>query len=221
MIEDILMQASMLQLEESDLNKEQIESARATVTQIAGVMTEYREARGHIAANGRLSPEGKQTDLADLQTTTDNRLAQIVNPRLDSLEARIAELEFQTRPQQPDTDPVLELLRQQEVRTMLAKHHEYRDELQLRAYYNELAISGENDLVMRSIEQSPIPLISDPSILEAGKRARGERTNADAARTLRQLRSILSTIQSAFVGARAELNLPDLTLTALAEAGAA
>ena len=103
----------------------------------------------------------------------------------------------------------------------ITTHPELSDELQLIAHYQALAISGENDLIIRSVEQSPIPLTFDPAVIEAGQRARGERTNADAARTLRQLRAVRGAIKDAKDSARAELNLVDQTLTSIAEAGAA
>lgn len=211
-----LLEVSIEQeLIKSELNEAQHIEALETTDALAKVMEEFREATRHIRNDGRLTQAGQASDLAVLKTSTNGRITQIGDDRLESLDKRIAELEYLTRPQQPDTDPQLELLNQQKVRRMLAGV----DELHLMEVYQELSVSGANDLIMRAIEQSPIPMINDPSILEAGKKARGERQNAESARTLRQLRKVRNTIAATVNAYRSELGLPDLTLETIAQAG--
>lgn len=217
MPEDLISKSIEMELIQSELNEAQIIKAKETTDALAKVMSEFREARAHINADGRLNPEGKQGDLADLRMRSDSRLAQIGDDRLSSLDKRISELEYLVRPQAPEVDPQLELMKQQEVRQMLADH----DELQLMEMYIGLSVSGENDLVMRSIEQSPIPLISDLSVTEAGKRTRGERQNKESALTLKQLRTVRNTIASTLNAYRGELNLPNATIQNIAQVGVA
>ena len=101
-IDDLMMQTAMAQMERAELNDEQLERARATVEQIKAIMDDYRVAVSHITADARLSPAGKQTDLATAKEKADERLAHEGDDRLKVVDARIAELEYESRPQQPD-----------------------------------------------------------------------------------------------------------------------
>ncbi len=210
----ILQQSWFAQLESQNLNEAQIESTKNGLTIIVDNMAEYREAAMHVKANGDLSPKGKQVKINDLAQTTENRLAGFVNPELAQLDKRIAETEKETRPQRPDGDPVVEFLKQREVRDRLVD----MDELKIVGLYQSLATSGKDDRSMVAIEESPVafPLISDTAILAAGKAARGARHNPKSKELLEQLKSMRSMLSAAYNSARAELGLKDGSLEAIA-----
>ncbi len=214
MTDDLMQQAYFAQSESNNLNEAQIESTKKGLTLIVNNMAEFRTALSHINGDGDLSPGGKQTKINDLAQTTENRLTGFVNPKLDQLDKRIAETEKEARPQRPDGDPVVEFLRQREIRDRLVD----MDELKIVGLYQSLATSGKDDLVMRSIEESSaaFPLISDAVILAAGKAARGERHNPKSKELLEQLKSMRSILSAAYNSARAELGLKDGSLEAIA-----
>jgi len=191
-------------LNQQNLSDEQLNQAKEQLTNINSAMAEFRTAAAHIRADARLSKEGQAADLGALAQQAADRLEHVVD--LGALDRRIAELGERLRPQAPDTDPVLQHLREREVRDLLRD----KDELEVIGLYEELAVNARDDLSMRAIESAPasFPLISDPAILEGGKRARAERQSPDAAKTLRQLKAMRSTLESALNTARAELNLP-------------
>lgn len=216
MPEDILVKSIEMELLNNQLNESQRERAMETVNKLTEVMDEFRTALQHIKNDGRLSPQGKMGDVANLKQQTDSRLSKIGDDRLSQLDARINELVYLTRPQPPETDPQLEFMRQQECRAMLKET--YRDELELQSYYVQISISGENDLAMRSIEQSPVPMLSDKTVLENGRRTRGERQSPENSTILRQLKSVRNTIQATVNGYRTELNLPDPTIENIGQA---
>ena len=84
----------------------------------------------------------------------------------------MAELQHELRPQRPATDPVQQFLVEKEIREAL----QGMDELEVRVLYEDLAVTGRDDMTMLAVENAPasFPLISDPAILDAGKRGRGE-----------------------------------------------
>jgi len=203
MHDDILQQQFFESLAQSRLNEEQVKTAKTLVTSLSDIMANFRKDKLQIMNNGRLSDSGKQTDLANLQNRTHDHLVQFMDTDIEKLNHRIGELTYQLRPQEPSKDITLDFLRQQEVRQLLGD----KDELVLMGMYQELAISGKNDLIMRAIEEAPIPLISDQSILEAGKQARTEREDPESAELLHQLKHLSATIESAFNSYSAELNI--------------
>jgi hypothetical protein len=217
MPDDILQQSYLAQLAAAQLNDAQQQKAQETLSQIAGIMSDCREAAKHIRADGRLTEAGQAADIARLASETDSRLAAIGDDRIKRLDARIAELAHLIRPQDQASDLVLELMKQQEVRQLLTG----MDELELTAMYQEAAIDGSNDLLIRSIESAPLQLIHDQTVLESGKRARGQRQSPESATILRQLQRVRSIIQGEVNAARSELNLPDLTVQNVAQGTAA
>ena len=204
------------ELLQSGLNAAQREKAQETVDALAAAMDEHREAARHITSDTLLNDAGKKVHAAQLATTTDSRITRIGSNRIESLDRRIAELEVLVKPQDPANDPMIELLKQQEIRALVSVHPDFSDELKLTAFYIGLSVDGSNDLAMRAIENAPIPLITDPSILESGKATRGARQSEESSRTLKQLKSVRSTISATVNAYRSELNLIDLTLERVA-----
>lgn len=217
MIDDIIQQTLLAQLARADINEAQKEKAQETLSQLATIMNDHRQAVAHIRADGRLTEAGQAADIARLAGETDARLSAVGDDRITRLDARIAELQHLLRPQDKAADPKLEFMQQLEVRQLLAG----MDELELTAMYQEAAIDGSNDLLMRSVESAPLGLIHDRTVLESGKRARGQRQSPESATTLRQLQSVRSIIQAEINAARSELNLPDLTVQNIAQGTAA
>lgn len=202
-------------LARSRLNKKQIENATTMLDKINTMMKEFHEAIAHIRNDGRLSPEGQRADIATTRQNFNERLKQLTDTELSSLVDRIAELELSLRPQGRNNNPVVEQMQQEEVRRLIA----HKDELEIMEQYQEAAVSADSDLIMRSIEESPFPLISDPKIIEAGKRARAEREDPKSAEMLVQLRQWLSTISSAVGSAQAELKIQDDSIEMIAAGG--
>ena len=207
------------ELVNGELNDAQREKAKETLDALLNIMTEYRTALGHINNDGRLSASGKQFDTAELKQSTDSRIASVGDSRLESLDKRIAELLVFIRQEPPASDPKLEYMKQAEARQCIRET--FKDELSLQSEYMQWTLNGGSDLLMRAVENSPLPMLSDPAVLEDGKRARGERTNSDNAQTLRQLEQVRSTIASTINAYRTELGRQDLMLEKVAQAGAA
>lgn len=118
------------------------------------VVDEHREALRHIAGDGDLSPAGKASRRADLAQRSTERLEKTLGMDLKKLDERIEAEEGRLVPQRPDTDPMLEQLKQQEARTMLKE--EYPTELELHAAYTAWASEGGKDHLMRAVEESPM-----------------------------------------------------------------
>lgn len=91
---------------------------------------------------------GKQSKLATLAQTSYEQLERTLVLEIKSLDKRIGELSYALRPQALITDTVVETQKQQEVRALLRE----KDELGIAEMYQLLAVSGDNDLVMRAIE---------------------------------------------------------------------
>lgn len=199
------------------LNTEQIDGANVTLDKIFEIKAGYHEALAHINKDERLSDAGRQVNGAQLKEATRVHYHEVTDNRLEGLDQRIAALTFQIRPQAPDTDPTRELLRQQELRAAISGW----DELHLIEEYLARSVDGANDLFMRSVESAPLPLVTDPSILENGKRSRGMRESPEASQTLKQLSTVRAAIQSALDAALFELGLPDTTLEDIAQGTAA
>lgn len=213
MPKDLLARSIEMELLNGQLNAEQIENAKVTTDAIFNIKREFHEALAHIETDERLSDAGRKVNGAQLKESTRVRYHEVADQRLEKLDARIAELTFQTRPQAPDSDPTRELLRQQELRAAITGW----DELHLIEEYQARAIDGANDLFMRAVESAPLPLITDQAIIENGKRSRGLRQSPEAAKTLRQLSTIKSAIMSALDAALFELALPDTTIEKVAQ----
>ncbi|MEJ1339419.1 MAG: hypothetical protein RPU34_10410 [Candidatus Sedimenticola sp. (ex Thyasira tokunagai)] len=213
---DIQQQQYLEMLANSRMNEAQIKSARTVLEDIGACLPGYHEQRTHIMNDDRLSDAGKGNDLATLSQGTYENIKRLTTTEIKQLDKRIAELEYVLRPQAPNTDTVVEHLKQKEVRDLLRK----KDELETMALYEELAVSGTNDLVMRAIEEAPLPLISDQSIIEAGRRARAERQSPEEATLLTQLKQWRSIVDGRLNSARAELGIADDTLQVINETGA-
>jgi hypothetical protein len=160
----------------------------------------------HILKDDAYSDSGRRTRVATLGSDTLERLDQVTRSEIASLDKRIAELEILLRPQRPATDPVEEKLAQQEIRKLLRQ----KSELEIIVLFQELAVTGKDDLTMRAIEDAPqaFRLISDPAIIAAGRRARAERHDPNSAKLLSQLKSWRSILSAAYETAKAELDLP-------------
>jgi len=173
-----------------------ISEADDTLTKLALIVERHRQQATHINGDGRLSHEGKTADLAQLAQSTAESLEREGSSYLEALDQRILELEEMARAQEPEAaNPVLEFLKQQEVRTHLLEV----SELEILERYQSAAESGLDDLFMRSVEQAPtsFSLISDPEILEAGRRARGMRSKPELAGKLQELRATRGTVSAA------------------------
>jgi len=214
---DLIAQQFFTQLDNSNLNKEQIDSARKKLDQVNSIMESFRNEKNLILNSGDLTGKGKQTQIAQLSTNAGERLENVISPELKALDARIMELTEQTRPQSPSSDALLEHMRQTEIRNKLYK----MDPLEVLAIYEDLAVSGLDDLTMRAIEGAPasFKLVSDPTVLESGMRARGERQSPDSAKTLTQLKQWRATLEGSLNSAKSELNLPDLKIVNIAKTG--
>ncbi|MET0106196.1 MAG: hypothetical protein ABW072_13795, partial [Sedimenticola sp.] len=164
------------------------------LTKLAIHAESHQQNAAHIRNDARLSPEGKTADLGALKTQTYERLEHTMNPYLDKLKERVAVIEERIRPQDPE-EPLLEYLKQRELRDQLRQ----MDELRIMELYQALAVSGDDDLCMRAIENSPpaFPLISDKALLANGKRARGLRGSPESAQRLAQLRQVRAMVEAA------------------------
>ena len=63
-------------------------------------------------------------------------------------------------------------------------------------------------MLMRAVENSPVPVIADPAVLEQGKRARAARQQPQTTRLLSKLRRQRAILRTTLETAQAELNLP-------------
>ena len=216
---DLISQQLFYQLENSNLNKTQIEQGKETLTKIENIMSDFRSEKARISQDGDLSKQGQATKLAGLSATTGEQLQNIIHHELATFDSRIAQLSEQIRPQNPSSNELLEHAMQKEVRDKLYS----MDPLEVLGLYKDLSISGADDLTMRAIEQAPasFPLIDDPAVIEAGREARGRRQRKEEAELLDQLKSWRATIEAAYMTAKSELNLPDLTIEEMAKTGTA
>nr|BDD47602.1 hypothetical protein 9 [Gammaproteobacteria bacterium] len=217
MSDDIMQQQYFEMLARSQLNEAQIASAKETLSKSKEIMDKHHEAKAHINNDARLSAQGKEADLAVLSQGTYEQLKNTLGAEMNSLDKRIGELTYQLRPQAPSKDSVVEELRQQEVRAHLRE----MDALKVLELYESLAVSGDNDLVMRAVEEAPFPLIDNPEIIVAGQRSRAERNDPKSAKLLVQMKQWRSVIEGALNTAQAELGIAEDYLQRVAEKGAA
>ncbi len=182
-------------LSQHNLDASLIDESDDRLTTLAIIIERHSQQVAHVNHDGRLSDEGRKAGLGELAQTTVESIDRSLGGYLQELDTRLAEIEHQLRPQEPDTDPTLEFFKQREIREQLI----LMDELELVALYQSLAESGDDDLCMRAIEQCPssFPLITDKELLAAGKRARGLRGNPKSAERLRQLRKTRGVISAA------------------------
>lgn len=200
-----LQQVTRRQLDNSQLNDAQKEKTLQVIERLDLAITSYDEQKAHILADGDLSPNGQTSKIAQLAATTTESIERIVNTDLESLSNRVLELEAELTPQPPSTDKVVEFLAQREIRDMLREV----DALEIVALYQTLAIDGTDDLTMRAIEEAPasFPLITDLSIIEAGKRGRAERHSPENAELLRQMNQRKAMLTSAKNSALAHIGM--------------
>lgn len=203
--ETVLQQVTRRQLDNSQLNDAQKEKTLQVIERLDLAITSYDEQKAHILADGDLSPNGQTSKIAQLAATTAESIERIVNTDLESLSNRVLELEAELTPQPPSTDKAVEFLAQREIRDMLREV----DALEIVALYQTLAIDGTDDLTMRAIEEAPasFPLITDLSIIEAGKRGRAERHSPENAELLRQMNQRKAMLTSAKNSALAHIGM--------------
>lgn len=162
----------------------------------------------------------KETARAALSQSTSESLERTVGTAIRRLDTRIAEEEGRLTPTPPTGDPTLEFMREREARAELVKR--FPDELLLRGQYQSWAVTGENDLAMRAIENAPLPMIADPSVLATGKASRAARENPSSVGLLDDLRSQRGALAAGMDTFRAELDLaPDDPIRAMAGGKAA
>ena len=215
---DIIQQSWFDEMEASALNEVLIEDAKRNLKRIADVVDDHRSTSAHINADADLSGKGRANRLGELANESAERLERIVANQLNDLDRAIGDLQDKVRPQSPASDPVLEHLREREIRDQLRT----MDAIEVIGLYLDLAQSGRDDATMRAIEDAPaaFPLISDSAVLEQGKRARGVRQSPTVAGELAVLKRLRATLESARDTARASLGLPlDDPVSLMAKAG--
>ncbi|MES9957103.1 MAG: hypothetical protein ABW086_08640 [Sedimenticola sp.] len=182
------------QMARQQLDTSLINEADDVLTKLAIHAERHQQNAAHIRNDARLSPEGRQADLGALRTQSYERIEHTVNPYIAQLKERVAVIEERLRPQDPE-EPLLEYLKQRELRDQLRQ----MDELKIMELYQALAVSGDDDLCMRAIENSPpaFPLIADKALLADGKRARGLRGSPESAQRLEQLRQVRAMVDAA------------------------
>lgn len=192
--------------DQADITESQRESVKDIEQRVDALVTDYSEAEAHIKNDARLSPEGKEADLSKLKQDYIARLRHITDGEVKQIEKRLAEMEVQLRPQRPDTDPVVHELQLQEIRSLLRG----KPEIEIIGDYQTWATEGTDDIAMMAVEGAPqfAPLISDPSILEAGRQARAARHNPKSAALLRQLRQMQGLLKNIIASAEAAIDLP-------------
>ena len=201
--DSVLQQVRSHLIEQSSMNEAQRQNVKDTIERLETVVSDYAREAAHIRADGDLTGQGQARRLADLRENSLQRLHTIVDSEVVSLTKRMGELENELRPQPPASDPVLQFLKEQEIRTLLRD----KDELEVRVAYQEWAVTGKDDDAMRAIENAPqaFPLITDPSILNAGQRGRAARHSPEAAQLLKQMREWLGILNSAVAQAKASI----------------
>ncbi|MEJ1372724.1 MAG: hypothetical protein RPU52_00420 [Candidatus Sedimenticola sp. (ex Thyasira tokunagai)] len=191
---DFAPQQWLEQLAREQLDSSLINEADDVLTKLALIGESHLASTQHIHDDARLSPEGKIADIGALKVQTHDRIERSVRPYIAQIKERIAIIEERIKPQDPD-DPLLEHLKQREVRDRLTE----TDELKRMELYQSLAVSGEDDLCMRAIENAPnsFPLITDKALLMDGKRARALRGSPESSVKLKQLRQVRATVEAA------------------------
>lgn len=204
-------------LDQAELSESQQEQVKAIEKSVDVLLADFSTAVTQISNDLRLSPEGRASDLGALRQNTTERLQRLTDSEVKAVKTRLAEMEAQLRQQPPSTDPTVQFLAERECRDLMRG----RDELLLTVDYQTWAIEGAHDLEMLAIENSPaaFPLISDPSILAAGARARALRHSPEAAKALAKLRGMQAVLQNIAGQANAAIGLPDDDPTALTAAG--
>lgn len=218
-IDSVLQQTRNHLLDQSDLNEAQRAAVKEVEKRVDALQADYAKEKGLIENDGDRSVQGREKDLATLKQDFAARLQRITDSEVSQIATRLAELEVQLQPQPPATDPVVQELREQEIRSLLRD----KPELMIIADYQAWAVEGGNDLAMQAIENSPAfaPLIGDPSILEAGKRGRAARQSPEAAALLKQLRQRQALLRNIVQSAQAQIGLPADDPIALIAAGKA
>ena len=211
--ESTLLDMAFAQSEQTALNEQQLELARQRREQVLTIMAIYNTAKAHVLADGDLSPKGQESRIAQLREEAEHKLQALETEAIrNSLDKRIADEEYQLRPQDPDSDPVLEFLKQQEVRQALQSV----DPLTIMEQYLAYATDGSNDLFMRAVENAPMPILQ-PDVVTKGRQARAERQAPERKQLLAQLKQMRSNLAATISAARTELGLSDLTITKIAE----
>ncbi|MES9887280.1 MAG: hypothetical protein ABW140_10740 [Candidatus Sedimenticola sp. 6PFRAG1] len=212
---DFAPQQWLEQMARAQLDSSLINEADDVLTKLAIHAESHQQSVQHIRNDARLSPEGKLADLGALKTQTHDRIERTVKPYISQLRERMAVIEERLRPQDPE-EPLLEYLQQREMRDQLREV----DELKRMELYQTLAVSGDDDLCMRAIENAPMafPLITDKVLLADGRRARALRGSPESAAKLEQLRQVRALVEAAIdkVMVVLELDSPVMQLEQIA-----
>ena len=201
--DSVIQQAHNHMMDQSDMSEAQQGNLKAILGRIDTLLEDYARQAAQIRSNGKLSKEGQESELADLRQTAHESLSRISDAEAEKLDKRMVDLQHELRPQPPATDAVLQFMVEKEIRERL----QGMDELELRVLYEDLAVTGRDDMTMLAIENAPasFPLISDPAILDAGKRGRGARQSPESAKILEQITSWRGILGSAVASARAQI----------------
>ena len=205
--DSVIQQAHGHMLDQSNMSEAQQASLKGVLGRIDALLEDYAREASQIRSNGKLSSTGQASELADLQQTAQESLARISDTEASKLDERMVALQHELRPQPPASDPVLQFLVEREIR----RHLQDKDQLEVIALYQELAVTGADDMTMLAIENAPasFPLISDPGTLDAGKRGRGARQSPESAKLLKQITQWRGILASAVANAKAQIGGAD------------